>query len=558
MRWLRAVHPLVWLLISLLVVLLPFSGKPIHIDDPLYVWTAEQLQSEPGQVFKFSINWSGTATPMAEAIFNPPGAAYYLTFVARCFGWHEAVLHLAFFLVALTAAAGVFLLARLWCKSPGFATALLVSTPIFLLSATTLMCDLPLLMLWVWALVFWEMGEANRPWCFLLGGLLAGLAIFAKYNGILLLPLFVLTGCFSRRHWIWMLAGIALPLLMLWGYESATAQIHGRGLFALTRELSLAKRALIASENPFHLPYQVITLLTFLGGGVVAAAGCGVISCTRSSRTPLVVAGIVGVVVLAICADRPSLGAAAVVVDGNTRWGLLFQIALWALAGFLILFQVVQALWQQRDRVAILLVAWIGMGVGYAIFLNWMVSGRGLLWIIPALVILAARQLERPEFVALPAWKRWSPVLISGVLALLVTMADMRLAVSARMAARQIAASYPASDHGRLWFQGHWGFQYYMQKAGWSPVDFGRAETGVGDWVATPYNNVKILMLPPEYVAESVEMQFPTCSWLTSLHPDTGGSFHANQLGPLPFYFGPVPPETYQVQRLARPLPALQ
>jgi hypothetical protein len=554
-RRFQVIHPLGLMLLALAAALLPFCGKAVHIDDPLYLWTAEHLLSDGwGQVFNFSVNWSGTMTPMAEAVFNPPGTAYYLALVVRLFGWNEVTLHLAFFLVALIAAAGIFVLARAWCQTPALATALAISTPIFLLSATTLMSDVPMLMFWVWALVFWEKGTQGWVGGFLIAGFLTGLATVTKYNGILLLPLFAIGVCYSRKNWLWMLAGCLVPLLMLGGYEYATAQIHGRGLFSLTRELSAEKRQMIAT-NSFHLPYQFITLLTFLGGGAVAMSSAAAINGFKSRKSLLLSAAAVGVVILAVCVSRDTLGPVSLAEAGVVRWGLVLQIVLWAVGGALLVIQTGTILFQTRDRVTVMLVAWVAMGIGYAVFLNWMISGRGLLWIIPALAILVARQFER---VTGPAWLRWVPVGISGPVALLVTMADAQFAASARAAARQISAKYVAPPDGQLWFQGHWGFQYYLQRAGWLPMDFAQANTKIGDWVATPYNNVKILLLPDEYVAAVEEWPVSTCSWVATQHPDTGAAFHANQLGPLPFYFGPVPPESYQVQRLAKSIPALR
>lgn len=561
MRWLLRIHPSVIVLIFVAVALLPFSNKSVHIDDPLYLWTAEHLIAEPGQVFKFSVNWSGTATPMAEAVFNPPGAAYYAAFFLRWFGGNEVVLHVAFFLIGLSTTAGVFTLAQKWCKSPALATAMTIATPIFLVSATTLMCDMLMLMLWIWALVFWEQGLAGKSWYFLIAGFLAGCAVFAKYNGILLLPLFVVASYQGLRNWIWILAGLMVTVLMLWAYEVATAQIHGRGLFSLTRELSAAKRAMIMSQNPFHLTYQVITLLTFLGGGMVTVAILGLLHNLHGKRValfPLAGAVGVGVLVLVICASRQTLGGVAVETSSGKNWSMLMQIGFWAIAGALILIQAGIAFLRQRDRVGIVLTAWLIGGVAYAIFMNWMVSGRGLLWIMPAIGILTVRQLDQYDFTSFAKWKRWLPVAVSGLIAIAVTVADTYLANSGREAARVVAARHPDSNENGRWFQGHWGFQYYMQKAGWRPIDFARAETKRGDWIVTPCNNVKILMLPPEYVLESEELSFSTLSWLTTLHPDTGGAFHANQLGPLPFYFGTIPQEIYLIQRLAKPIPALQ
>lgn len=38
--------------------------------------------------------------------------------------------------------------------------------------------------------------------------------------------------------------------------------------------------------------------------------------------------------------------------------------------------------------------------------------------------------------------------------------------------------------------------------------------------------------------------------WVTTLHPDRAAGFYGSVRGPLPFAFGPVPPEAYRLIRL--------
>ena len=58
--------------------LLPFADKAFHMDDPQFLWPAQQILSHPADFYGFSINWFWTELPMAEATSNPPLTAYVM------------------------------------------------------------------------------------------------------------------------------------------------------------------------------------------------------------------------------------------------------------------------------------------------------------------------------------------------------------------------------------------------------------------------------------------------------------------------------------------------
>jgi 4-amino-4-deoxy-L-arabinose transferase-like glycosyltransferase len=555
MSRLRLVHPLVWVLGALAGVLLFFCDKALHIDDPLFAWTAERMQTNPRDFYGFRVNWNGTTVPMPRAQQNPPSIAYYMALIAHFFGWREVVLHLAFLLPTLGAAAGIYYLAKAWCKQPALAVVIAIATPVFLVSATTLMCDVPMLMFWVWAIVLWEKGLEGKGWLLLVAGWLAGLAVLTKYNGILLLPLLAFATVLRRRSWSWSAAGLLIPILMLLVYEHATARLYGQGHFAMSRNITVATRASLAQRDEFHYESQAVSCLAFLGGGFAAAVFCSIR--LWSGRVLLVGGGAAFLATLGFCSSRATLGATPVVVSGRLQWPLLLQVALWTAGGLSLLALAAVAWWRQRDRTNSLLAVWIAGGIGYCIFVNWMVSGRSLLWIIPPVAIVVARQLERSNLVSVAGWKLWIPLAGAALLAVSVASADYRLANSARQAAGEITAKYRPSDNRPLWFEGHWGFQYYMQALGGRAVDLVHPEVKAGDWIIMPYNMVNVVPPPPDSVNATEMVQLRPCSWLATMNGEVGAAFYASQIGPLPFFFGPIPPEVYYVQRMARPLPQM-
>jgi hypothetical protein len=53
---------------------------------------------------------------------------------------------------------------------------------------------------------------------------------------------------------------------------------------------------------------------------------------------------------------------------------------------------------------------------------------------------------------------------------------------------RQLAyrAAEIVNDDGRVWTQGHWGWQYYTDRLGMTLVDPGHSELRAGDWLVLP------------------------------------------------------------------------
>src|SRR6185437_11350990 len=183
-------HPAWLLALAAALILLPFLGKPFNIDDPLFVWAAQQIHSHPFDPYGFHVNWYGFDMPFSQVTKNPPLASYYLAIFGGIFGWSEIALHSAMILPAIAAILGAYRLASRFCKRPLLAGFLTLLTPVFLVSANTVMCDVLMLAFWVWALVFWIEGtERKRLGYFVLAAFLIALAALTKYFGVCLIPL---------------------------------------------------------------------------------------------------------------------------------------------------------------------------------------------------------------------------------------------------------------------------------------------------------------------------------------------------------------------------------
>ena len=85
----------------------------------------------------------------------------------------------------------------------------------------------------------------------------------------------------------------------------------------------------------------------------------------------------------------------------------------------------------------------------------------------PAAAILVVRHLR--SFQNLGALE-YGPLLAAAGVSILITIADCSEANCARTAARLFQERYRA-ELGKVWVQGHGGFQYYMEQWGAKPFD---------------------------------------------------------------------------------------
>ena len=95
----------------------------------------------------------------------------------------------------------------------------------------------------------------------------------------------------------------------------------------------------------------------------------------------------------------------------------------------------------------------------------------------------------------------------------------------------------------KLWFEGHWGFQYYMTELGGHALDMQQSDHHPGDYLALPLNNSNVHF--PDVRGEQLYSYGP--GFLTVMNMFIGAGFYSSAHGPLPFVFGQVPPDSVVV-----------
>jgi 4-amino-4-deoxy-L-arabinose transferase-like glycosyltransferase len=541
------------LAVATLVCLTPFVDKAFCIDDPLFLWAAEQIQSHPLDFYGRQVNWFGTETPLYDATKNPPLTSYYLALVTALVGWNEPPLHATFFLPAIGAIWGTWYLARSFCRQPVSAALVVLATPAFLVSSTNLMCDTMLLCFWTWAIALWIQGLNSKDGRWLsLGSLLIAAAALTKYFGLSLLPLIAVYTIVRNRKPTWQLAWLLLPIALLTGYQWWTWHRYGRGLLSDAAVYSMNAPTFRGSWLEVAVSKTVVAL-SFTGGSLIPVLFCAPWLLTR--RGLLATAGLAVAIILCVQSISSRQQLAALHMSQKFTWPTAVQLGLMTTCGVLVVWLAVSPFLKDRTPDACLWALWVLGTFVFAGFVNWTCNVRSLLPMAPAVGILLAQRAETED----P--RRWSwPVhhwqwalAPAAATALLVGWADMSLANSARTAAMQIAGSFSPLVR-TVWFQGHWGFQYYMRLSGGREVDLSNFACDPGDVMVYPFNNTNSYDFPREAVGGSVDTAFPVCGWLSTLQAPIGADFYSAEVGPMPFVFGPVAKEKYTIWRIVRPL----
>jgi 4-amino-4-deoxy-L-arabinose transferase-like glycosyltransferase len=508
----------------------------------MYVWTAKRIVEHPADFYGMDVNWCYNTEAMARVNENPPLVSYWLAGVGALFGWSEPVLHAAMLVPALLAIAGVMLLAPRFEASPLLAGLALLAMPGFLVSSTTLMIDVSVTALWTWAVLAWMRGlQEQRTGWLVAGALLSGLCLLTKYVGIALLPLLFAYALLKRRRLDRRMLLLGVPLGFAFLYRARMLTRYGVDPFTGIGSYALNHRE-TSKARALELPWLG---LVFLGGACLPAlplAGWifrrwGFALCAAF----LLAAG------AGLFFERSFSGHALRTAEG-TYVNLLLHLSAFMTCGAIVLALVARHVFRERSAEAILIALWVVGILIFGSFLNWSTNIRALLPAAPAVAIVLASELVSKG----RASRQWIPVALLGlctVAGLIVAQGDLAYARSAREAALTVVREHGRSGR-RLWFEGSWGFQYYMQLEGASKIDWDHIEILAGDPIVRPTasNACRTMEIRPYMDHPYGDHTFPVHALASTV---TGGAgFYSHLLGAAPYVFGIPRDEVYLVYSL--------
>jgi hypothetical protein len=504
--------------VGVLLLVLPFLTKPVHLDDANFLALARGAAADPWRPHDIRINWQGTTERAFDVLSNPPGIAWWLAPVADLPVWAQHAWMLPWLALALW---GAWKLGDRLTGAPVAATLLLCASPIGLLSAHALMPDLPLFACTLAGAAGLISTAPRRAWPW---ALLLGSAALFRYSGLALIPVAALWGYLAGERRDALTLGLAAlaPFALLAGHDMlAYGEVHFvammdfQGVSGGPRDVL---RKLLAAMGAFGGAALLPILCWRRPGGALLGAFAGV-------GLGLVAAGLSGHEGLALGATVLAIGAGGASLGGGV-WTAI----------------------RERDRETVWLLVW---GLGGLVFLLGLRFTAARYW-VPFLApwVLLTLRGAGPRLVR-------AAVGATVSLSLLLAMSDLRLSRAQHSLALRVLA-LTEGEPGLV--AGHWGWQHHLEGAGWTPLEddaevpFGALlATSAISWPQTPaegcFREVAVLSAPPAMVPGP---RVHTASGLANLH-----AFVVSGKPPIetyaPWGFGRDPLDVVRLERSCGP-----
>ncbi|MEK7858711.1 MAG: glycosyltransferase family 39 protein [Elusimicrobiota bacterium] len=521
------------------LLFIPFSGKAFHMDEPLFLAPARHITTDPLHPLDFQFNWYGRSVPMSAVNNTPPLMLYALAGAIKLSGEREAATRLLFLPFDLLAAAALYFLARRFLSRPLMPVLIVIASPAYMICLNLLypeklaaafgFCGLYALVRGV---------DEEQPRWFWGSATLLMAALLSKYAAVLfLLPAagYALHRGVPPRRVVLHLALCGAGLAAWLAWDLFTSRSAAGAAWQVTSQAA----GLLTSS----WPHKLRSTLAFAGG-------CGVVTAFwpwLAFRGSVWLRGSVAGFCLLLFA--PGLDLAPLVRPLDRATGLLLSAG--ALFGLYGLFSRAG-----RARGGVLWAYWAVGVLLLLLFLYWSILARLVVFMIPPLVFSAAEALEA-EWPAARLRRLYGVSLgLTLVLSLALAWVDLRYADAQRSMAAQVAREYAGSGR-KVWFDGHWGLQYYLERAGAEQLDGSRGGWELvkpGDVVIVPRVNSNLLSAKKKVLADvgSVEVGSRVPLRLISGWAGEGG-FYSNTTGFLPYSLSGEPLEEFSVVELVLP-----
>jgi hypothetical protein len=419
--------------------------KPVHMDDTVHLEAAKWILKNPLHPMSYTIDW-GTGNSPGHTYNNPPLLLYFLALCMNFFGDSEVMLHAAYSVFALAAIILFFLTASSITTHALKLTALFALCPAFLVSQN-LMLDLPLTVFWllITYLIVHDIKKSSVSYKFpFLIGLVLGLSILIKYTSLALFPVYVFY-LIKRYQWKGLLF-LIVPVSIIAFWSIFNILEYG-GVHILRNN---------QSPEPYHFINKLVItgikpLLWLVGLGSTAIYALW--SVKLVSNRKILILALLSIVIT----------TAGFYARGWIQVGLG---SIFLFAGSLLTMVSLYAYLSCRKDIISQIFALAHLSVMlFIIALAPFMAIRHLLPALPFLLFLIAYgKMEKGIIKILP-------IIINAFLGIGLAYSDQIYAETYKSAALKIHEKCDPNAHETIWFTGHWGFQWYAQKAGMKPFE---------------------------------------------------------------------------------------
>jgi hypothetical protein len=171
-------------------------------------------------------------------------------------------------------------------------------------------------------------------------------------------------------------------------------------------------------------------------------------------------------------------------------------------------------------RLAAFLSTWLVLEVVGYVFLTPFPAVRRLMGVVVVGTLILGCLAARTNRQRSGRATIWSIVGYGLLLGLGFTLLDWRDAQAEKEAVERAAAFIDNHGGGKVWFVGHWGFQFYAERAGMEAISPTESHLEAGDWLVFPYEVTRQSMdrdgIPREQeeeieVDDSIHLQTVMC-----------------------------------------------
>jgi dolichyl-phosphate-mannose-protein mannosyltransferase len=551
-----------------LALTVPFTAKPVHIDDVYYIEVARNVLRDPlrplaGAVALEDADYrvfatQGRCPSTFTSMSHPPLVPYVIALAAWVAGgFSERWLHLAFVPFAIAASLAMYSLSRRFTRHPLAATLLLVTSPVFLLSAHSLMTDMPALALSSVALALLIRGvDEDERGKVVVAGVLAGLAVLTRYSAVLTVVLLLAYGAArgKLRRTIPALAGTG-AVLAIWAVQNllVDGELH---VLASTEHYRLFYEG--QSFDWAGLLKKVLADLSSLGGTLFVAAGLLLLAGTWRRAVTFAAAMMAAAAVFVV--RPPGIER----LETYSPTDVLVVACCFGLGALL----VVEALWPAADDVPpppglamgrwsdrTFLIVWLLSALAASLLFLPFGSARYVLPALPPLWLLLVRRAESMLGEGRDLHLALGLAVAQGAgLGVLLSLADVELAARYRSVARSVREDHPGRP---IWFIGEWGFRYYMGTVGGRYLRSTDETPETGDIIIRP-EIAGMHEMAADVRARAVRLQeIPLQSrWpLRLMSFDAKAGYYSHHWGYLPWRFSRYPLETFEIFEVRAPAP---
>jgi hypothetical protein len=494
--------------------------KPLQVDDAAYYYFAAHIAGHPLDPYDFTIHWYQWPQH-ANHVLAPPVLLYWWAAGIRLWGDQPFLWKLWLLPFSLLFVFSLDALSRRFAR--GLERPLVwmtVLSPVFLPSLN-LMLDVPALALALGSLtVFFRACErflagASGWWQAVVAGLMAGLAMQTKYTGFLAPVTMVLYALLAVglspgatiRLGAQVIGGallaVACAVFVFVTWEAFVAWRHGESHFLL--EMRHSRRNLLDQMG------LVLPLLALVGGTMPTLALLGLTGlhrrwARRVSAAVMVIGYVVvvclgGTITLSVYHSLSGLGD---IVEPGTIISISIEQVIFTCLGLLVSGTLAAVAWSMlrvghgglwqpetwtQRRIEWFLVLWLGLEIAGYLALTPFGAVRRIFGVVVVGTLLAGRLAALTCRAPRRQVPVWGVALCTIILGLVYYGVDLTDARAAKQAAESAAAFVREREpQATIWYTGHWGFQFYAERAGMKAVipDDLQQRLHRGDWLVVP------------------------------------------------------------------------